>query len=65
METFRLDRTKLQISSLQAEEPSVRYWKNLPPEKSLEAIQFLRAQLHPEINDPSTRLQRVYRIIKL
>jgi hypothetical protein len=62
MEQFRLDRTKIKISSMQSEEPSVVYWRTQSPIKALEAIQFLRIQFHPELNDPSTRLQRVYRI---
>jgi len=62
MDSFRLDRTKLQIHSLQAEEPSVNYLRSLSDEKRIEAIQFLRIQSHPELNDPSTRLQRVYTI---
>lgn len=65
MELFRLDRTKLQIQSLHSEEPSVHYWRNQAPEKLIEAIHFLRVQLHPELNDPTTRLQRVYRITQL
>ena len=62
MDSFRLDRTKLQIQSLHAEEPSVNYLRSLSDEKRIEAIQFLRIQSHPELNDPSTRLQRVYTI---
>jgi hypothetical protein len=62
MDSFRLDRSKLQIHSLYAEEPSVHYLRSLSDEKRIESIQFLRIQLHPELNDPSTRLQRVYTI---
>lgn len=62
MENFRLDRTKLTISRLDAQESSTSYWRTCSAEKAIEAIQFLRIQFHPELNDSTTRLQRVYRI---
>jgi hypothetical protein len=65
MDHFRLDRTKFQINTLTAEDSSAVYWRTLPAEKALEAIQFLRLQFHPELNDSTTRLQRIYSITKL
>lgn len=66
MALFKLDRTVATISNGHSKERTdVSYWKSLPIEKVLEAIQFLRVQYHPDLNDSSTRLQRVYRITKL
>lgn len=62
MENFRLDRTKLHISQMDVQESSPAYWKTCSAEKAIAAIQFLRLQFHPELNDSTTRLQRVYRI---
>jgi hypothetical protein len=65
MENFRLNRAKLQVSQMGVEEDSSTYWRTYSSEKTLEAIQFLRIQFHPELNDSSTRLQQVYRAPQL
>jgi hypothetical protein len=62
MEQFKLDRTKLTIRKTSDADESVVFWRTQTIAQRLEAIQFLRLQFHPQLNDPSTRLQRVYRI---
>jgi hypothetical protein len=66
MALLKLDRTVVTISNGDSKERTdFSYWKSLPIEKVLEAIQFLRVQYNPDLNDSSIRLQTVYIINKL
>ena len=65
MEIFRMDRTKLAVKKMTEVDNSSHFWKNETDNRRIEAIQFLRQQYHPELNDSTTRLQRVYRITQL
>jgi hypothetical protein len=58
---FKLDRSALKIVKLGEEEPSFVYWRTRPEAERISAIEFLRKQHH----GTESRLQRVYRIIKL
>jgi hypothetical protein len=60
-EKFRMDRTSAKIFKKGEEPKSYEYWLAQTPTKRLEAIEFLRQQYY----GTQSRLQRVYRVIKL
>ena len=61
IEKFRMDKSVVQIHKKDLEPSSRSYWMSQSPQKRIEAIEFLRQQVH----GTQSRLQRVYRIIKL
>jgi hypothetical protein len=58
---FRLDKTAGKKVKLGQETLAFVYWQTQPFDKRISAIEFLRKQVH----GTQSRLQRVYRIIKL
>ena len=59
--SFKMNKEVFSIHKLGEEPKSYLYWLNQPPEKRLDAIEFLRKKN----NGPESRLQRVFRITKL
>ena len=59
-----MDRTVVKAYKLGNEPKDYEYWLTQPPEKRLSAIELLRKQMNPQ-NGPESRLQRVYRVVKL
>ncbi len=58
---FRMDKTAVKKVKLGEEAPAFVYWQTQSYEKRISAIEFLRKQ----INGTQSRLQRVYRVIKM
>ena len=63
LENARVDRTALSVVDLHDDRGEVDYWMRQPPIKRMEALEFLRQQVHPY--DPDTaRLPRVFTIVE-
>jgi hypothetical protein len=60
-EKFKMDRSSAKVFKKGEEPKPYEYWLTQSPQKRLEAIEFLRQQYH----GTQSRLQRVYRIIKI
>jgi hypothetical protein len=52
---------KTTFEELAESNPDLEYWLTRPPQERVEAVEFLRRQVHGS----SARLQRVLRIVKL
>lgn len=59
--SFKMNKNIIAIHKLGEEPKSHIFWLSQPPEKRLDAIEFLRKQT----NGSESRIQRVYRITKL
>lgn len=61
--SFKLDKTVVKKFNLGNEPKDYVYWLSQPPEKRIEAIEFLRKQYYGE-DAFKSGFQRVFRIIK-
>ena len=62
--SYRMDKTKLIVASLDDPPDDVEYWLSQPPEERLRALEFMRQIAYGY--DPATaRLQRVLTVISL
>jgi hypothetical protein len=63
LDEWRMDKTHVEVGSLDDEPDDVAYWLSQPVEKRFEAIEFLRQVQYGY--DPATeRLQRVISTVK-
>ena len=62
-DSFKLDKSSIKKYKLGEEPNDLDYWLAQPPEKRLEAVEYLR-ELYSGKDAINAGLQRVYRIIK-
>jgi len=61
--SFKFDKTFIKKFKLGEEPKDYNYWLSQPPEKRIEAIEFLRREYYGE-DAFKSGFQRVYRVIK-
>ena len=59
LDTFNLDRTIVSVRSLHDEPDDLAYWLTQPPERRLQAVEYLRESFHGHAY-PSQRIERVF-----
>ena len=64
MRNFTYDKTAFSIHKLGEEPKAYTCWLQQAPEARIAAIEFLREQYHSK-DELQSRLQRVYRVVKL
>jgi len=64
VETARIDRSALEIASLDDRESERRYWRAKSPQERMQALELMR-QIIYGYDPATTRLQRVFEVIEL
>lgn len=63
-EEFRMNRSAFKITEQGIPDQDWQYWLAQPLEARWRALEFLRQHLFGYNDDPTPRLQRVYRVVK-
>ena len=64
VETARIDRSALEIASIDDRESERRYWRAKSPEERMQALELMR-QIIYGYDPATTRLQRVFEVVEL
>ncbi len=64
VDTLRMDRSTLSVTSLFDESDEKRYWLSKTPHERLEAVEWMR-QINYGYDPTTTRLQRVLEVARL
>ena len=64
IETFKMDKSVLSVTSLSEESDEKAYWQTKTPQERLEAVELMR-QIHYGYDPATTRLQRVLEVTQL
>ena len=64
IETFKMDKSVLSVTSLSEESDEKAYWQTKTPHERLEAVELMR-QIHYGYDPATTRIQRVLTVAQL
>lgn len=64
IETFKMDKSVLSVTSLSEESDEKAYWQTKTPHERLEAVELMR-QINYGYDPATTRIQRVLEVVQL
>ena len=64
IETFKMDKSVLSVTSLSEESDEKTYWQTKTPQERLEAVELMR-QINYGYDPTTTRIQRVLEVTQL